>query len=63
MQLPKEISELIERFDRNIEDYKSGKYNEMRLRQEFLNPFFETLGWDMNNREPLGSSLFRCISF
>ncbi len=50
MGLPKEIAELVERFDRNREAYRSGQYNEMQLRQEFLAPFFEALGWDMNNR-------------
>ena len=51
MGLPKEIAELIERFDRNREAYKSGQYNEMQLRQEFLDPFFGALGWDMNNQQ------------
>jgi len=50
MGLPKEIAELIERFERNREAYKSGQYNEMQLRQEFLDPFFAALGWDMNNQ-------------
>jgi len=51
MGLPKEIAELIERFERNREAYKSGQYNEMQLRQEFLDPFFGALGWDMNNQQ------------
>jgi hypothetical protein len=25
-------------------------YNEARMRQEFLNPFFEALGWDVFNQ-------------
>jgi len=50
MGLPKEIAELIERFDRNLETYKSGQYNEAQLRQDFLNPFFGALGWDMTNK-------------
>ncbi len=51
MGLPKEIADLIERFERNHEAYKSGQYNEMQLRQEFLDPFFAALGWDMNNQQ------------
>ncbi len=51
MGLPKEIADLVERFERNREAYTSGQYNEMQLRQEFLDPFFESLGWDMNNRQ------------
>jgi len=48
---PKEVLDLVERFDRNLEAYKSGQYNEMQLRQEFLDPFFAALGWDMNNQQ------------
>ena len=51
MPAPKEILELIERFDRNLLAYKNGRYNETQLRREFLDPFFEALGWDMNNRQ------------
>ncbi|NTW60824.1 MAG: restriction endonuclease subunit M, partial [Nitrospirae bacterium] len=47
---PPEVLTLVERFDQNLESYRSGKYNETQLRQEFLNPLFETLGWDMTNR-------------
>ena len=28
MGLPNEIAELIERFDRNLDNYKGGQYNE-----------------------------------
>lgn len=36
MSMPHELSELIERFDRNREAYLSGQYNETQLRREFL---------------------------
>jgi len=42
---PPEVLTLVERFDQNLESYRSGKYNETQLRQEFLNPLFEALGW------------------
>lgn len=45
------IIELVERFDRNRESYLSAQYNETQLRREFLDPFFEALGWDVNNRQ------------
>lgn len=51
MELPKEIADLIERFDRNRESYMSGTYNETQLRREFLDPFFSTLGWDVENKQ------------
>src|SRR6266516_2297454 len=51
MAAPHSVLELIERFNRNRSAYKSDQYNEARLRIEFLNPFFEALGWDINNRQ------------
>jgi hypothetical protein len=48
---PKEIDDLVERFERNIESYKSGRYNETQLRLEFVNPFFKALGWDVDNEQ------------
>jgi len=50
MPAPQIILELIERFERNMEAYKSGVYNETQVRREFIDPFFEALGWDVNNR-------------
>ena len=46
--MPKQINELIERFDRNIESYRNQVYNETHVRREFVDPFFEALGWDVN---------------
>ncbi|MFO7883066.1 MAG: type I restriction endonuclease, partial [Kosmotogaceae bacterium] len=51
MSAPDAIAELVKRFDDNREAYRSGQYNEAQLRQEFLNPFFEALGWDVYNRQ------------
>jgi hypothetical protein len=51
METPKEIFELVERFDRNREAYQSGQYNETQARHEFIDPFFIALGWDVNNRQ------------
>jgi type I restriction-modification system DNA methylase subunit len=44
------ILDLVEHFDRDISDLRSSAYNETQLRREFLDPFFEALGWDVNNR-------------
>ena len=49
--MPKELSELINRFENNREAYRSGQYNETQLRREFIDPFFEALGWDVNNKQ------------
>ncbi len=49
MPIPDILSELIERCDRNLDAYKSGRYNEAQVRREFIDPFFKALGWDMDN--------------
>lgn len=51
MPVPHEVMELIERFERNADEYRSGRYNETQLRRDFVDPFFEALGWDVNNRK------------
>lgn len=51
MVAPDIIKELVERFERNIFSYKSNNYNETQVRQEFINPFFEALGWDVQNKK------------
>ena len=49
MPAPESVKKLIETFGNNIDFYKSDQYKEDQLRQEFLNPFFKALGWDMDN--------------
>lgn len=51
MTAPDIIQTLVKRFDDNLAFYKSKKYNEAQLRQEFLDPFFEALGWDVYNKK------------
>ncbi len=51
MAAPQVIHDLIERFERNRDAYHSGRYNETQLRREFVDPFFEALGWDVDNRQ------------
>jgi hypothetical protein len=46
----RKISDLVDRFERNIEAYRSPAYNETQLRREFIDPFFEALGWDVANK-------------
>ena len=49
MSAPAEILKLVARFGQQFEAHNSGRYNEAQLRQEFLDPFFKTLGWDIDN--------------
>ncbi len=51
MPAPEIIHQLIHRFEDNLPSYRSGHYNETQLRQEFLDPFFEALGWDVFNQQ------------
>src|SRR4030065_19942 len=51
MTAPKEIVDLVERFERNLDAYRSGRYNETQLRREFIDPFFKALGWDVDNEQ------------
>ncbi|MFA5162532.1 MAG: hypothetical protein WC421_09820 [Elusimicrobiales bacterium] len=43
------LAQLAERFRDNLAQYKSGGYKEAKLRNDFLNPFFELLDWDVSN--------------
>ena len=45
------IADLVERFEEQGDAYESGAYNETQLRQEFIDPMFEALDWDMQNRQ------------
>jgi hypothetical protein len=48
-KVPEAVEELVERFGRNAEAYRSSAYNEEQLRVEFINPFWKALGWDVEN--------------
>ena len=47
---PDAVKRLVDRFDQNRKVFLSGDYKEEQLRLEFLNPFFESLGWDVANK-------------
>jgi len=43
------IKQLIEKYSADRKYYLTNKYNETLLRSDFLDPFFELLGWDIKN--------------
>ncbi|MEO5643875.1 MAG: Eco57I restriction-modification methylase domain-containing protein [Bacteroidia bacterium] len=43
------VKKLIEKYNADREYYLTNKYNETLLRSDFLDPFFELLGWDIKN--------------
>ena len=46
---PDAVKRLVDRFDQDRKVFLSPDYKEEQLRAEFLNPFFESLGWDLDN--------------
>src|SRR5437588_659567 len=51
MSAPREIIDLIDRYTRNADSYRSSHYGETEVRVEFINPFFKCLGWDVDNTQ------------
>ncbi|MCB1189827.1 MAG: Eco57I restriction-modification methylase domain-containing protein [Leptospiraceae bacterium] len=49
MAAPEIISELVERFEKNLKTYKSSEYTIDNLRLEFVKPFIKEFGWDVYN--------------
>lgn len=43
------IKQLIDKYTADRDYYLTSKYNETLLRSDFLDPFFELLGWDIKN--------------
>ena len=44
------INSLVQKYEKDKEYYLSEKYNETQLRSDFLDVFFELLGWDIKNK-------------
>ena len=49
MALPSAIAALIETFAANESDYTASEFKEAQVRQQFIDPFFAALGWDVAN--------------
>jgi hypothetical protein len=50
MEKVKKLRELVELFGENLEQYKSGRYDEANVRVNFIDRFFEeVLDWDVRN--------------
>lgn len=53
MAVPESIQPLVDKYTFHRDAYIRGqeKYNEAQLRQDFTDPFFHALGWDVNNNK------------
>src|SRR5215218_8126556 len=56
MSVPGRVVDLVERFEADRKTYRSTAYKEEWIRQDFIDPLFETLGWDVTNKSgvPVG---------
>ena len=50
------IKGLVEKFENNYKQFHANDYNETLTRQDFINPFFEYLGWDISNKKGYSQS-------
>jgi predicted type IV restriction endonuclease len=51
MPVPAEISQLVELFERNIDQYRAPAFTEAAVRHQFIDPLFIALGWDVNSAQ------------
>lgn len=50
--MPKErLAKLIKAYQEHFSQYKKAEYNETEIRNDYVNPLFEILGWDVNNKK------------
>ncbi|MBX2932447.1 MAG: N-6 DNA methylase [Chitinophagaceae bacterium] len=50
------IKVLVERFDSQKESYTKAAYNETQTRRDFIDPFWNALGWDIHNEKGCAES-------
>src|SRR3989304_9204407 len=46
-----DIAHLVRHFKTNLEQYRGHGYKEAQARQEFIDPLFIALGWDVHNSQ------------
>jgi hypothetical protein len=56
MLAPDSIKRLVDNFEQNKSAFLSPHYKEAQLRQDFLDPFFEALGWQLKSIESVADA-------
>lgn len=51
------LIELVRAYAEHFAQYRRTDYNETEVRNDFINPFFEILGWDVLNKKKLPQHL------
>lgn len=57
MQKQDKLWRLVKAYEDHLAEYQQSSYNETELRNDFINPFFEILGWDVMNQKNLPQHL------
>lgn len=48
-EIKNKIHTLVQKYEQGKEVYRTSRFNETQVRNEFLDPLFEILGWDIRN--------------
>jgi len=51
MSVPPELLNLMKKFEDNLEEHLHPSFNEDSTKNQFIDPLFELLGWDVNNKK------------
>lgn len=49
LRVPKELSDLVSRYDANRDAFRKSTFNETQTRIELIDPLFKLIGWDIAN--------------
>lgn len=52
-----QLRDLVSIYNSNFAQYQQATYNETQVRVDFVNPFFQLLGWDVLNEAGLPQHL------
>lgn len=58
MSAPATVKGLIQEFAQHIHELKSPLYDEAKVRRDFVDPFWEALGWDVHNQQRRSEVVF-----
>lgn len=56
-ELRRHMTERVRQYASHLDEYKRPAYNETAVRIDFVNPFFKSLGWDVDNEAGLPQHL------
>ena len=51
LETKEKLKQLVEKFKEHSAIYHQNSYNETQVRRDFIDPFFEALGWDIENKK------------